>query len=145
MPALYKLYGHNVFCTQCVLTTLMYNGQEIVILPHALAGKGANYDDLSSAGYTSSGIQKDSVASGMMSHADLSGSGKGVVSSLQSAGARGQGISGSDMNRSDLSSAGLNHGGVTKGSGGASMMSSVDKSGTGDGVKASLQSVGAKK
>lgn len=108
-------------------------------------GKGASHGDLSSAGYTPSGIGKSTVASGMMSHADRSGSGMGVVSSLQSAGAMGQGITGSDMSRSNLSSAGYTHGGVTKGSEGAAMMSSVDKSGSGDGMKASLQSIGAKK
>ena len=54
-------------------------------------------------------------------------------------------ITGSDMSRSNLSSAGLPPGGVTKGSGGSNMMSNVDKSGSGGGMKASLQSIGAKK
>ncbi|XP_045130913.1 uncharacterized protein LOC123516000 isoform X2 [Portunus trituberculatus] len=108
-------------------------------------GKGTRHSDLSHAGYTSSGIVKDSVGAAMMSHADRSGSGKDVVSALQSAGARDQSISGSDMNRSDLDSAGLTRSGVTKGSGGANMMSNVDKSESGDGMKACLQSMGAKK
>lgn len=49
------------------------------------------------------------------------------------------------MSRSGLTDAGLTHGGVTKGSSGANMMSRVDKSGSGGAVKASLQSMGAKK
>lgn len=79
-----------------IIISVNYNNhvQEIVILPHVLKGKGANHSDLSEAGFTSSGIGKGSVGSNMMSHAYQSGSGKGVVSTLQSAGARGHGVSG---------------------------------------------------
>ncbi|XP_050726867.1 uncharacterized protein LOC127003836 [Eriocheir sinensis] len=108
-------------------------------------GKGASHGDLSDAGYTSAGITKGSVGSNMMSQSDVSGHGKPVVSSLQSAGARGQDFSGSNLSRGALNDSGLTSQGVTRGSAGAHMMSNVDKSGAGGGVKSSLQSVGAKK
>lgn len=57
-------------------------------------GKGAPHGDLSGFGYTKGGISKGSGAADMMSNADTTGHGKGAVSTLQSTGARGQGLTG---------------------------------------------------
>lgn len=108
-------------------------------------GKGASHGDLSSAGFTSLGIEKGTPAANMMAHADKAGRGKGVVAALQRAGAKGQDLSGDDLSRSDLNSAGYTQDGVMKDSEGADMMRNVDKAGAGGGMKAGLQSIGAKK
>lgn len=52
------------------------------------------HGNLEDAGYTKDGINKDSIGSNMMSHADTTNHGKDVVSSLQSAGAKGRGVTG---------------------------------------------------
>lgn len=49
------------------------------------------------------------------------------------------------MSRGALNDAGLTSHGVSRGSAGAHMQSNVDRSGAGGGMKASLQSIGAKK